>query len=1013
MLSPRLTNCKECANIPDLLRKIDCKVAELGNNLYNNIVFMLNRDIAVTEISQLLAYKRILQHRFCDTSYAEGCPDVTTEEIASKVIRLTAGCIPFCNEPTVCEITTCAVKPCPNPTTTTTSTSSTSTTSTTSTSSTTTSTTTINCNFTGVIDCSITTTTTTTPPPTTTTTTTYFPDPYGVPCIWSTNGGNPGLVGVYDFDTDTQIDVLVPNDFNTTVGINRPIAATETHLYLTDGVVLNDSGSSTGDYVLLREWSIDATGVAPVLTYVREIKIETGKSGYTNVWGTAINTIAVAQSPAVGPSQYPGTSHWPEVPFTMLLLGMNSAGGNSAGVFSFDLDGGVLTPRDNALGYNSIYFGNTYGISTELSGNIVTTDNNVIYTSRFNEVESSSNAGNYVKQYNGLPPTNRTSEGNQGSFIPNSNINDWGSIGTSKPSIKLQDVGVPEFTESWTETKAMPIWGVNGLLQVLQPETNGVYTLSTVPSYEAILTTTIDDDSVWLSSAIPCANVNYETQDDIDGCTPVGLPRLVAIEAGVPAYIGPVTFDYFGQTVTATSEISEGIWYTYGEEYTTECGITIPENSVLFHGNNSNSFDNPAYNYTLTFETPVNNIPLRGSVFDTGDNFRFTTNAPTTVISSNTGCLYTIQNGNEVITDSGVTGGKGSGEVVITGSEEFTSLTITGTNGGNGGRWAMGCVSTTPTCTWARPSRGTAGEDLFYRYSPLSNIYELVDFDSSFGAPPDHIIGSGSSENIMFQYLAVSTTKLLKIKRWNLSDLSVVETPTAAGQGLNNLLIDYPSDEMFLAPLVMVVNDNTLLLNSVPETGSSGTSGKIYKLVINEDNTYTLTFLFVLESERTYWQAPIFSNNKIIYQRVNLEDIGDPRYIVQRDYTTLDVELEIDITYLDIAGSSPDGYTVQTSNQWMFVYENKMYILVSGIQLYEIDITFPYNTTLINNNTEFFGPGEFNNQYLRTWSNAGECNGNLSFLPSVNTTTTTSTNTTAVPGVRTIFTKFYPIVTNN
>jgi hypothetical protein len=337
MLSPRLTNCKECANIPDLLRKIDCKVAELGNNLYNNIVFMLNRDIAVTEISQLLAYKRILQHRFCDTSYAEGCPDVTTEEIASKVIRLTAGCIPFCNEPTVCEITTCAVKPCPNPTTTTTSTSSTSTTSTTSTSSTTTSTTTINCNFTGVIDCSITTTTTTTPPPTTTTTTTYFPDPYGVPCIWSTNGGNPGLVGVYDFDTDTQIDVLVPNDFNTTVGINRPIAATETHLYLTDGVVLNDSGSSTGDYVLLREWSIDATGVAPVLTYVREIKIETGKSGYTNVWGTAINTIAVAQSPAVGPSQYPGTSHWPEVPFTMLLLGMNSAGGNSAGVFSFEL----------------------------------------------------------------------------------------------------------------------------------------------------------------------------------------------------------------------------------------------------------------------------------------------------------------------------------------------------------------------------------------------------------------------------------------------------------------------------------------------------------------------------------------------------------------------------------------------------------------------------------------------------------------------------------------------------
>lgn len=138
MISPRLTNCKECANIPDLLRKIDCKLAELGNNLYNNVVFMLNRPIAVSEISELLVYKRILQHRFCDSHYAKDYNSVSTEDIASKVIRLTAGCVPFCNEPTVCEITTCAIKPCPNPTTTTTSTSSTSTTSTTSTSSTTT-----------------------------------------------------------------------------------------------------------------------------------------------------------------------------------------------------------------------------------------------------------------------------------------------------------------------------------------------------------------------------------------------------------------------------------------------------------------------------------------------------------------------------------------------------------------------------------------------------------------------------------------------------------------------------------------------------------------------------------------------------------------------------------------------------------------------------------------------------------------------------------------------------------
>jgi len=298
-----------------------------------------------------------------------------------------------------------------------------------------------------------------------------------------------------------------------------------------------------------------------------------------------------------------------------------------------------------------------------------------------------------------LPPTNRTSLGTFGSFIPTSppsNINDWSIVSTT-PTITLQNVGVPEFTASWTETKAMPIWSVNGLFQVLQTETNEVYTISTVPFYEATLTTTINDDSVWLSSAIPCANIKFETLDDINGCVPVALPRLRAVVAGVTSYIGPVTFDYFGQTVTATSEISEGIFPSQAAEFTTDCGITIPEDSVLFHGNNSNSFDNPAYDYTITFETPVNNIPLRGSVFDTGDNFQFTTNAPTTLISSNTGCLYTIQNGNEVITDSGIFSGDGSGEFVITGSEAFTSITIKGTNGGNGGRWAMGCVSTTPT----------------------------------------------------------------------------------------------------------------------------------------------------------------------------------------------------------------------------------------------------------------------------------------------------------------------------
>ena len=139
MLTPRLTNCQDCHKIPDLLKSIDCKLAELSNSMYNNIVFMLGEDVPAYTITQLLAYKRILTFKYCNPNYAGS---TCVNDIASKVTRLTSGCVSRCNEPTVCEITTCCVTIVPNPSTTTTSTSSTSTT-TTSTSSTSTTTTTI------------------------------------------------------------------------------------------------------------------------------------------------------------------------------------------------------------------------------------------------------------------------------------------------------------------------------------------------------------------------------------------------------------------------------------------------------------------------------------------------------------------------------------------------------------------------------------------------------------------------------------------------------------------------------------------------------------------------------------------------------------------------------------------------------------------------------------------------------------------------------------------------------
>ena len=173
MLSPRLTNCPECANIPSLLKKIDCKLAELGNNLYNNISYMLNKPVPSSDILQLIGYRRILMHKYCNPNYVE---KYSVQMIASRVIRLTAGCVSKCNELERCLEEPCDIKIVPNPTTTSTSTlpPSTTTTSTTvvptttTTSSSSTSTTTSTSSSTS-------TTTTTTLTPTTTTTTTVEP----------------------------------------------------------------------------------------------------------------------------------------------------------------------------------------------------------------------------------------------------------------------------------------------------------------------------------------------------------------------------------------------------------------------------------------------------------------------------------------------------------------------------------------------------------------------------------------------------------------------------------------------------------------------------------------------------------------------------------------------------------------------------------------------------------------------------------------------------------------------
>lgn len=82
MLTPRLTNCVACVDIPTLLADINCKIFEIGKKLYNNTIFSLNQPIDGNVMFDLLNYQRILTYKYCNPDYAS-C--YTVEMIASKV----------------------------------------------------------------------------------------------------------------------------------------------------------------------------------------------------------------------------------------------------------------------------------------------------------------------------------------------------------------------------------------------------------------------------------------------------------------------------------------------------------------------------------------------------------------------------------------------------------------------------------------------------------------------------------------------------------------------------------------------------------------------------------------------------------------------------------------------------------------------------------------------------------------------------------------------------------------
>jgi len=94
MLNPRLTSCRTCAEIPNLLATIDCKVTTESLKIYQNITLMLNKPVDGCLIDDLIHYKRILTWKYCNPDYAG---NYTVQKIASKVRQKTAGSNKACD----------------------------------------------------------------------------------------------------------------------------------------------------------------------------------------------------------------------------------------------------------------------------------------------------------------------------------------------------------------------------------------------------------------------------------------------------------------------------------------------------------------------------------------------------------------------------------------------------------------------------------------------------------------------------------------------------------------------------------------------------------------------------------------------------------------------------------------------------------------------------------------------------------------------------------------------------
>jgi len=138
------------------------------------------------------------------------------------------------------------------------------------------------------------------------------------------------------------------------------------------------------------------------------------------------------------------------------------------------------------------------------------------------------------------------------------------------------------------------------------------------------------------------------------------------------------------------------------------CGVNVPFDTL---GNVVLGKNNQAFSYTLTFDTPINDVVIALGVIDLGESVNVTSNAASTDILGLSGCFYNIV-GNNI----GSTTSVAYGYFKVSGVTDYTEITMSGFSGqGNGivvGICTTSFVTPTPTPTLT-PTPTSFGSTLF------------------------------------------------------------------------------------------------------------------------------------------------------------------------------------------------------------------------------------------------------------------------------------------------------------